>query len=131
MYQDYRPFSFCLDREEGGSNVKLINVKLRERASIQDSYALYHIDIQLTMLYISLLIFQHSPYSVTQDCNKLMQGLFSQTLSVGNPLIEQTTASSSSTHQQSSEAVDYREMTGCEEQLSAQGAPHKPAAPSG
>ena len=88
-------------------------------------------DTQLTMLYIPLLIFQHSPYSVTQDCNKLMQGLFSQTLSVGNPLIEQKTASSSSTHQQSSEAVDYREMTGCEEQLSAQAAPHKPAVTTG
>ena len=88
-------------------------------------------DTQLTMRYISLLIFQHSPYSVTQDCNKLMQGLFSQTLSVGNPLIEQTTASSSSTHQQSSEAVDDREMTGCEEQLSAQAAPHKLAVTTG
>lgn len=46
------------------------------------------------MLGFMVCYLQNSPYSVTQDCNRLMNGLFSQTLSVGNPAQEQATPGS-------------------------------------
>lgn len=66
---------------------------------VKASHSYLSFSVKATIFSLSFTVFpallQQSPSGVTQDCNQLMNGLFSQTLSVGNPLIEQTTSTHS------------------------------------